>query len=237
MNFFGDYFTKPGRGIDKDAPAKKGLALFFSILGREFWNLIKLNLLFVVSCLPIITIPAAITSMSRITLAMCEDAPFFLWEDYRKVFRREFGRSLGLGAIFAAWGALSVISGTMYLSATDSAGYYWVLVALCILSALLCMMCAFFAFPMLSRVELSFGDILRNSIILAVAQPQYNLPAAILIGAAWLAAVNYMLYLIPLFVLIFFSLTNLIATFAAYPGLKKYVFRGTADREESGKED
>lgn len=227
MNFFGDYFTKPGHGIEKDTPPKKGLALFFSILGREFWSLIKLNLLFVVTCLPVVTIPAAITAMSRITLAMCEDKPYFLREDYWDVFRREFGRSLGMGAIFAAWGALSVVSGTMYLSATDSAGYYWILVALCILSALLCAMSALSAFPMLARVSLSFGDILRNSVILAVAQPQYNLPAVLLTGAMWFAAVNYMLYLIPLFVLLFFSLTNLIATFAAYPGLKNHVFRGT----------
>lgn len=227
MNFFGDYFTRPGKGIPKDAPKKRGLALFFSILGREFWNLVKLNLLFVLSCLPVITIPAAITAMSRITLAMCEDSPYFLREDYWAVFKREFGRALGMGAIYAAWIALSVISGLMYLSAAEGQSFYWVLVAVCLLSLLLAVMSAFFTFPMLARVQLSFGDILRNALILSGGQLQYNLPTAILLGAAYLGAINYVLFLIPIFLLIFFSLTNFIATFCAYPGLKSYVFRAS----------
>ena len=60
-------------GIAKDAPQKKGFARYFEILWREFFPLIKLNLLFIISCLPIVTIPAALTAMNRITVTMVRD--------------------------------------------------------------------------------------------------------------------------------------------------------------------
>lgn len=48
---FGNY-SKPGPGIDKNAPKKKGLNLFYDIALRKFWDIIKLNLLYIVTILP-----------------------------------------------------------------------------------------------------------------------------------------------------------------------------------------
>lgn len=45
--FFGFFdYTKPGPGVPKDAPPKAPILLFFELLQRKFWNLIKLNLMF-----------------------------------------------------------------------------------------------------------------------------------------------------------------------------------------------
>lgn len=54
---FFDY-TKPGPGVQKDAPPKARIVVFFDILQRKFWNLIKINLLF-----NIFNIPAVILGM------------------------------------------------------------------------------------------------------------------------------------------------------------------------------
>lgn len=50
---FFDY-TKPGPGIPKDAPPKPRIVVFFGILQRKFWNLIKINLLFLLFNIPAI---------------------------------------------------------------------------------------------------------------------------------------------------------------------------------------
>ncbi|HHW49524.1 MAG TPA: DUF624 domain-containing protein [Clostridiaceae bacterium] len=53
--FFGLFdYTKPGPGVPKDAPPKARIIVFFEILGRKFWNLIKINLLFLLFNLPAI---------------------------------------------------------------------------------------------------------------------------------------------------------------------------------------
>ena len=45
-------YDKPGPGVPKNAPRKKGIARFFEILGRDFFNLVKLNLLYQLFLLP-----------------------------------------------------------------------------------------------------------------------------------------------------------------------------------------
>jgi uncharacterized membrane protein YesL len=45
--FFGLFdYSKPGPGVPKDAPPKAPILLFFELLQRKFWNLVKLNLMF-----------------------------------------------------------------------------------------------------------------------------------------------------------------------------------------------
>ena len=73
FNLFPD-FAKNGPGIDKDAPPKTGLALFIDIYRREWWNIFKLNLLFLLFCIPVVTIvitlaPRAWRTTSATTLA------------------------------------------------------------------------------------------------------------------------------------------------------------------------
>ena len=39
-------YTKEGPGIPKDAPPKSRFVIFFEVLGRKFWKIIRVNLLF-----------------------------------------------------------------------------------------------------------------------------------------------------------------------------------------------
>lgn len=55
--FFGFFdYTKPGKGVRKDEPAKTGVALYFDILLRRFWKLISLNLLYLIVSIPAIIV-------------------------------------------------------------------------------------------------------------------------------------------------------------------------------------
>ena len=51
--FFGLFdYNRPGPGVPKDAPPKSPFIVFFEILQRKFWNLLKVNLMFVFFNLP-----------------------------------------------------------------------------------------------------------------------------------------------------------------------------------------
>ena len=86
--------------IPKDAKKKRGVVGYLEILWREFFTLVGLNLLFIVTCLPVITIPASITAMSQITVTMVRDKNHFLFADYFRAFKRDFWRSLVAGLVF-----------------------------------------------------------------------------------------------------------------------------------------
>ena len=78
-----DYNT-PGKGVSKDEPPKKGIALFWDIFIRRFWKLVSLNALYLLFSIPglIITwfIVAYVLSMGMsfffpdATLALTMDA-------------------------------------------------------------------------------------------------------------------------------------------------------------------
>lgn len=55
MGLFNNY-EKPGKGIEKDAPKKKGIFLFFELLWRKLGLLIKSNMLYFFVSLPVILI-------------------------------------------------------------------------------------------------------------------------------------------------------------------------------------
>jgi len=53
--FFGLFdYTKEGPGVPKDAPPKSRFRIFFEVLGRKFWNIVKVNLLFGIFNIPAI---------------------------------------------------------------------------------------------------------------------------------------------------------------------------------------
>lgn len=61
--FFGLFdYSKPGPGVPKDAPPKAPIVVFFEILQRKFWNIVKVNLMSV-----LFNIPAALLGMFILT--------------------------------------------------------------------------------------------------------------------------------------------------------------------------
>jgi uncharacterized membrane protein YesL len=51
--FFGLFdYTKEGPGVPKDAPPKSRFIIFFEVLARKFWNIIKVNLMYCMFNIP-----------------------------------------------------------------------------------------------------------------------------------------------------------------------------------------
>ncbi len=53
MGFFPNY-EKAGAGIDKNAPKKRGIFLYFELIGRYLWKLIKSNMLYTAISIPVL---------------------------------------------------------------------------------------------------------------------------------------------------------------------------------------
>lgn len=54
MEFFN--YSKSGPGIDKNAPKKKGVALYFELFFRKFWELLRINVLYFIFSMPVLFI-------------------------------------------------------------------------------------------------------------------------------------------------------------------------------------
>ncbi len=63
MGLFTRGLGKPGKGIDANAPEKRSFFRFFDIFFRKFWHFVRLNILYVVMCIPTFIIIFVLSSL------------------------------------------------------------------------------------------------------------------------------------------------------------------------------
>lgn len=220
MLWFRPGYLKEGPGIEKDAPPKTGLALFFEILVREFWQLLKLNLLFVICVLPLVTFGAARAALSRCTVNMVRDVPNDVWYDFRQELKKDFPRNtvLGLIELFAIGVFL------LLLSLPGVRGNTAVCVVLFALAAVGALVLGYL-WPMLVAVDVPLRAAVKNAAVLALAFPQHSLPALavtlLLYGLSfWMFPLS-----LPLVLFVPFGMGSFVTSFAAWSDIQRLVIR------------
>ena len=80
----------------------------FSQIIRNYWvDLVLLNLAFLLGCIPVVTIPASLSALSRALLRMQREENVHIFRDFFRDIKIGFRRSLLPGCILLAGLALS----------------------------------------------------------------------------------------------------------------------------------
>ena len=64
-------YTKEGKGVYPDEPPKGPVSTFFSVLGRKFWKICTINLMYVILSLPALVL--AFFSASFVVRRCCRE--------------------------------------------------------------------------------------------------------------------------------------------------------------------
>lgn len=197
----------PGKGVT-EPPPKQGIKRFLFVLSNHFWRLVTLNLLFLLFCVPVITIPAAFCGMNRVLIKLVREGNCFLWSDFIKEFKGSFLKSLPLGILsafimFDAYYALSI--GAAADSTTGS-----VITAIGIILIVANVWFSGYVFVLLPSLELKNRHIIKNALILMMTEWKTNI---VMLGCtllmAFIAIVSFPLSII-LLLFIWFSFLQLI---------------------------
>ena len=86
MFFQEDYNAPP----EEESPPAGGARLFFWLLGGEAAGLLKLNLLFLLACLPVVTIPPAYHALHRLARRLVQGRGVRCWPQFWEIVRREW---------------------------------------------------------------------------------------------------------------------------------------------------
>lgn len=140
MGLFGGNWSAPGPGVEKDAPKKKGIFLYFEIFLRKFWNLLHVNviyftasILFIVMLYVVAPIPKTVVdSMTDSMMVTVEQEP---QKDTKKSNNAEQTeitpeeqrasiaanlqvglRSMFAVMVFALWGCAPMAAGYAYVT-------------------------------------------------------------------------------------------------------------------------
>ena len=220
----------------KDYPRQQGRELefvrFLKTLFREFWELMKLNFLFLLTCLGVITIPAAITARNAITVTMYRDKNHFLWRDYMKAFKTDFWRALLGGVIYLVLLGLFFIAAYFYYQLTKQVGFAFIVpMVLAIFMFMVAYISAVYFFRMLPTVDLKLWPLFKNSVMLFFLNFPRNLLALLIIAIFAFVGFGLLPYSAVVLVGIHFSLLSLALSFITYGAVEKYVIR--SDDEEA----
>ncbi len=98
------YYDKPGPGVDKNAPKKKGIFLYFELFFRKFWLLIKVNMLYFLVSLPVMAIYNFFI-INELSMLFPNLDPVYLWQ----------GSVIGTVILTILWGSGPVTGGFVYI--------------------------------------------------------------------------------------------------------------------------
>jgi uncharacterized membrane protein YesL len=216
-------FSKAPAEDFKEPPPKKGLALFFSIYFRNFWKLVKLNLLFILLCIPVVTIPAAFTGMMYVTNNIFQEKLTFIAIDFFKAFKENFAKSLIYGSIWAVAAGAASFSAYLSLRLLDTSPLFFVTLLVSAALLLILLLMNLYAFLLIALIDLPLAKIMQNAFVLGFIGMKRNALALLISGGILLAIVCFFpftMILVPFWLL---SMLSAIAYFGSYSIIDKHI--------------
>ncbi len=166
---------------------------------NTFTEFVLLNAVFLITCIPLITIGASITALYTVTLREARGEEGYLVRSYWKAFLENFRKSTLLFLVYFASGCVLLFNLVFWLQMQTPAGNL-LLTGICLLS-LLWLVSLLYVFPLQARFENSLSQTLRNALLLALSNRLCTVVILLLFLAA--AALFCLTSVFRLFLLVF----------------------------------
>lgn len=223
FNFFNPY--KAGAGVGKNQPQKKRIFLGLETIGRSFFKLVKLNLLYLLFCLPIITIGPATAAFVYILKNISNRQPIFIFHDFLSAFKKNFK-----GAFIISIIDLVVISGLsysvyFYSSNISVSKILFIPYIISLIFSLIFLFMNYYMYLMLVTVQLPLSKLIKNSFLLSFIGFKSNLITTIFLLIIYY--ISFIIFPISIFLILLFflSLAGFIISFNSLQYIEKYIIQ------------
>lgn len=181
---------------------KYGRERIWFVMSGHWMELLGMNLLFLLCCVPVITIPSAVAGMTRVVMLWTRDAVRVdFWKEFWDGFRKRFAERLLLWLVIA----LPPVSVAALLTMTGSSGKATVMLFL--LGAVSFLIQCYW-FPMIETIEMPLFSALKNAFILVAADWRTSLKLLFSIGLAYAVSIIFYLYAAPIAAIGLFSFSS-----------------------------
>lgn len=223
-NFFKvNRFEEAGPGVDKGQSNKKRFFLFWEIIIRKFWKLILLNLLYVLFCIPIVTIGPATAAFTYVLRNFSQEEHAFIWGDFIDAFKKNFKQAFAMGLIDLVAIVMLIVAVPFYYDALKAGWFYYIPFIMCSGAGLVALFMNYYVYLMIVSLDLKLKDILKNAFVLSCVSWKTNLITTFFLAVILIPAVLFYSIGIPVFLLIGFSFVGMIVCFNSYQYILKYV--------------
>ena len=210
-------------GVSEPRPENKRVAWLLKLMFTEIGALCKLNILFLLSCIPLVTIGPAIGALSSVTIQMICERSSQPVREYLHALRDHFGKCFGAGVAVSAVGIMLGVAAVFYWNA--SRGVAVLFSIFLFISILICgfFLAAAYLFPICVMTKLSLKDAIRGAWMLSLACPYHSIPAALCDGGMIVVGLMFWPLSVPLMLTLLFSTANIVISYAAWADMKKYM--------------
>ena len=150
---------------------------FWSFMSR-LADLIILNLLWIVFCIPVVTIGASTTAMYHVIRHWQKDSVSSIMRDFFQSFKDDFKQATPVYLILLIPTVAVVMNAMLIFNPDNSAAVPFYLLVIWFISALILLFISSFVYPVMAFFADSIFKTLRNAMVLALA----HLPRTILIS-------------------------------------------------------
>lgn len=150
---------------------------FFAVMGRVA-DLIILNVVFLICCLPIVTIGASLTALHYVTLKMARNEESYIVRSFFKSFKQNFKQATIINLIMLAVGAILYLDLNIVSNMTGSMSS--VLYILLIAFGFVYLIIFLYIYPVLAKFYNSIKNTFRNSLLMAIRHLPYTILMAVI---------------------------------------------------------
>jgi len=204
-----------GRFFNLDSPVMRFLSRMADVM--------ILNILVLVTCLPIITIGASLSAMHYVLIKMVRDEETYIFKMYFKSFRENFVQGTILWFILMIIGAIFGVDAYIFVNGgTSGIVFPWAVIVAVLAVVVIFLMTSMYVFPLQARFVNTVGKTLKNAFLMMIL----NFPKSVLM---------LLLYAVPvvLFLTSSFAMPFLIMFGVSGPALGAvYLYRKIFERFE-----
>ena len=202
---------------------------FFTALGK-FVDMIIISLIWLILCIPVVTIGPATTSLYYAVVKVIRRERGYLVREFFHSFKTNFKTGLIAGIILTVLFAVLVFDRKFATTMTGNQGFILLSVFNAMIFLLICI--TLYLFPLLSRFTMGIKQLFKTAVFMAMK----HLPTTILLIIIF-AAISLGTYIMPIAILISPALCILLESFLLERVFKKYMPEKSEEAESSGRDE
>lgn len=145
---------------------ENGIQVFFRIIKKYFFQLIMLNLFFILTCIPIITIGPACKALSKIAMDLIRDNTMTPGMDYFREFKTNFLKTAFVGIIITLILGMMIYAVVINLHTQDLETTMMAFVIVGIILILFLLAMIMYALNLFATIDLPTSQIWKNAALL-----------------------------------------------------------------------
>jgi len=195
--------------------------LFFKIIQEHYLNLIGLNLLFLICCIPIITIGPALNGLTKVTMTMARDKPVQIFRDFFTAFRKNVLITIGIGFISTLLFMMLMLSIQFYMEKSVLIFSVFAGILICLWVYLIVVF--LYMLNENAYLKLTLRSIFKNALLLVLATPKTTLMIIVTVILPFYLALKSLSLGVPYLLIGYFSISGVIASIMCLKEMNKYI--------------